>query len=658
MVGGLSVLQAQLNTDRLTAIGRNALYFDDYVLSIQYFNQVIRQKPYLAEPYLYRAIAKIQLEDYTGALADLNTAIQNNPFMPGSYCTRGFVYRQMGQFDKAEEDFRQALVFSPENRTYMLLLADVKSQQKKYTEAIQDLDYLLKREPHSASLHFEKGTILMAQQDTAQALQSFTYATEYDSQNPANWSAKGLVNLLLQNKQEAIADLTEAITLGSRWAGDYINRGILYYQNHNYRAALADYDKAVEINPQDAQCYFNRGLLRAEVGDYNRALEDFNEAISLEPENTEMYYQRGVVNLQLRQWNDAISDFDALITRYPYFLPSYYLAAQAFTALDKPKESYQYQQKAHDLEKDKEAIQKAAKTQEPATSNLIADNQPQKKDRRKEFSHRAAQNQSSATEEKQYESEARGTVQNRHVDVINEPNIALSYYAQKNSLRSTNYFHYMVDQLNKQHLLPSPLHFTTQEVALTADMVAGHFEKINQLTNDLKLNNSKEQIDNLLLQRAIEFALVSDYPSAVEDLTLILTTSNTQLSPLLYFLRSNYRHKLLEYQLYTDESTTSDYLKLQMELILRDLDQVIILQPDFAFAYYNKANILCSQKDYKAAIQYYTQAIEADKNFAEAYFNRGLTRIYIDDVDGGIADLSKAGELGIYQAYNLITRFK
>ncbi len=657
-MGGLSVLQAQLNTDRLTAIGRNALYFDDYVLSIQYFNQVIRQKPYLAEPYLYRAIAKIQLEDYTGALADLNTAIQNNPFMPGSYYTRGFVYRQMEEFEKAEEDFRQALVFSPENRTYMLLLADVKSQQKKYDEAIQDLDYLLKREPQSASLHFEKGTILMAQQDTVQALQSFTYATEYDSQNPANWSAKGLVNLLLQNKQEAIADLTEAITLGSRWAGDYINRGILYYQNHNYRAALADYDKAVEINPQDAQCYFNRGLLRAEVGDYNRALEDFNEAISLEPENTEMYYQRGVMNLQLRQWKDALSDFDALIARYPYFLPSYYLAAQAFTALDKPKEAYQYQQKAHDLEKDKEAIQKASKEQEPATSNLIADNQPQKRDRRKEFSHRAAQNQSNATEEKQYESEARGTVQNRHVDVINEPSIALSYYAKNQSLRSTNYFHYMVDQLNKTKVLPSPLHFTTQEVALTADMVAQHFEQINQITAALKQVDSPEHIANLLLQRAIEFALVSDYSSAVENLTLILTTAKVEVSPLLYFLRSNYRYKLLEYQLYTDESTTSDQLKLQMELILRDLDQVIFQQPDFAFAYYNKANILCSQKDYQAAIQYYTQAIEIDKNFAEAYFNRGLTRVYTDDVDGGIADLSKAGELGIYQAYNLITRFK
>ena len=67
---------AQLNTDRITTIGRNALYFDDYVLSIQYFNQVIKLKPYLAEPYLLRAIAKIQLGDYTGAEADCNASIE------------------------------------------------------------------------------------------------------------------------------------------------------------------------------------------------------------------------------------------------------------------------------------------------------------------------------------------------------------------------------------------------------------------------------------------------------------------------------------------------------------------------------------------------------------------------------------------------------
>ena len=51
----------QINTERVMTIGRNALYFEDYVLSIQYFNQAINAKPYLAEPYFYRGLAKMNL---------------------------------------------------------------------------------------------------------------------------------------------------------------------------------------------------------------------------------------------------------------------------------------------------------------------------------------------------------------------------------------------------------------------------------------------------------------------------------------------------------------------------------------------------------------------------------------------------------------------
>ncbi len=61
---------AQINTDQVMRIGANNLYFEDYVLSIQYFNQVIDVKPYLAKPYFLRSIAKLNLDDYLGAEKD------------------------------------------------------------------------------------------------------------------------------------------------------------------------------------------------------------------------------------------------------------------------------------------------------------------------------------------------------------------------------------------------------------------------------------------------------------------------------------------------------------------------------------------------------------------------------------------------------------
>lgn len=641
----LGSISAQLNTDRITTIGRNALYFDDYVLSIQYFNQVIKLKPYLSEPYLLRAIAKIQLGDYTGAELDCNAAIERNPFQPGAYYTRGYIYLQTNQLEKAKNDFSEALIFAPENKTYIAMRADVLAGLKEYELALDDINRLLHREPKSATLHFEKGTICLRRGDTICAQNAFIKATEYDSQNPANWSALGLVQLMQDNQDEALISLSKSIDYGSKWAGDYINRGIIYYRIHNYRSALADYDKAITLSPNDAQCYYNRGVLRQELGDYNRALEDFTRAINIAPDQIEIYYQRGLVQLQLRQWKEALEDFTTIMQRYPYFLPAYYLAAQAETSLGHDKTAFDLRQQAYNLEQKKDSIQSLQTTMQ------LAESQPQQRDHRKEFSALAAQNQEASEDENKYNSDTRGTVQKRYTDVVNEPNIFLSYYAtssQANALRQTNYSHASVDAYNHSVQLPAPLRFTTKEVNLTADMVNQHFAQINHLSN---LLDQHEEV-GLLVARAFEFALVQDYSSAIDDITqAILQDGQLYFA---YFCRANWRYKLLEYKRAMGEAIES----ADFELMLRDYDYVINHLPDFSFAYYNKANMLCIQQDFKAAISYYTRAIQVDSDFAEAYFNRGLTYIYINEIEKGIADLSKAGELGIYQSYNLISRFQ
>jgi len=617
------------------------------VLSIQYFNQVIRLKPYLAEPYFYRSIAKIQLEDYQGALKDCNAAIERNPFSPGYYYARGYVYRQLNRLAEAEADYTQALHFSPENRTYMILRADTRAQRKQYDLALEDIEQLLRREPNSASVWSEKGQIAYLQQDTLSALEAFEKAAQYDKNNPAVWSALGVTNLMLKQEEEAYVQLTQAINLGSKWAGDYINRGVIHYHRHNYRGALADLDQAVKLSPRDADSYYNRGMMRQEVGDYNRALEDFNTALDLNPERTEMRYQRGLVELQLKQWKAVVEDMQALIARYPYFLPAYYLAAQAKSHQGDQAAAYRYRQQAHDLEQRKDEIQ-AQQAAQPHTDVLIAEAQPRQKDRRKEFSSATAQNQSDIPEEEsKYDSQTRGTVQKKHQDVANEPQIVLSYYSQDMSLRRTNYYHPLVDQLNRSEALPAALRFTTQEIALTAEMVDYHFTQITRLTqaiDEAQLSPIDYRLSTLYLARAIEFAIIKDYASAIDDCTKALVIADKALEPVICFCRATWRYRLMDNN--------------EFEMILRDLDHVISLQADWSFAYYNKANILCTQKDWQAAIESYTRAISIDPDFAEAYFNRGLTYIYTDEVEKGLADLSKAGELGMYQAYNLITRFK
>ena len=68
-------------------------------------------------------------------------------------------------------------------------------------------------------------------------------------------------------------------------------------------------------------------------------------------------------------------------------------------------------------------------------------------------------------------------------------------------------------------------------------------------------------------------------------------------------------------------------------------------------------NIHLQMQEFNKAVDDYTKAIQYDPNLAEAYYNRALTLLYLDQKSKAIKDLSKAGELGIQEAYVVLKRF-
>ena len=162
-------LFAQWNTERILTIGRNALYFEDYVLSIQYFNQVIKIKPFLAEPYMYRAIAKIQLGDYEGAEIDGIEAVTRNPFLPQAFYALGFTRMKLGKYDEAAQDFTKALEFSPNSQHLLVSRIDAFERMGDYEKAMKDIDTYMQLSTKNRGIWYEKGRIQLAMKDTVAA---------------------------------------------------------------------------------------------------------------------------------------------------------------------------------------------------------------------------------------------------------------------------------------------------------------------------------------------------------------------------------------------------------------------------------------------------------------------------------------------------------
>ena len=92
------------------------------------------------------------------------------------------------------------------------------------------------------------------------------------------------------------------------------------------------------------------------------------------------------------------------------------------------------------------------------------------------------------------------------------------------------------------------------------------------------------------------------------------------------------------------------------DAIIADLDRAIELAPSDAFAWYNKGCALLERGDMDNAYNAFTKALELKPDFGEAYFNRGYVSLSSGSRAKGISDLSRAGELGIVAAYNLMKR--
>ena len=124
-------------------------------------------------------------------------------------------------------------------------------------------------------------------------------------------------------------------------------------------------------------------------------------------------------------------------------------------------------------------------------------------------------------------------------------------------------------------------------------------------------------------------------------------------SSLAYWQRAVCQAKINEFN-----ASQGTNIELQSANVLGDLSDAIHLAPQNAYLYYNRGNLYALRHDYQHAIDDYNRAVELEPDLAEAYFNRGLARLQSKKTSEGIADLSKAGELGLYQAYSVIKKYQ
>lgn len=665
---------AQVNTNRMMQVGRNALYFEDYVLSIQYFNRVIIVKPYLADPYYYRAIAKFYLDDLTGCEADCNVALDINPFLIGAYNLRGIAHLRQDKAAAARADFEEGLKYEPDNINMLLNAGIASINLEEYDNAISQYDKILKIDKKNVPAILYRGIAYVEKGDTTTALTEFERATKINSYSPEAFTYLGMTRYQTRDFSGALKSYNHLAELRPKDPFVYVNRAITKYNLDDMRGCEADLDEAIRLDPKNKLAYQNRGLLRAEAGDLNRAADDFSKALAVDPSDDITLFNRAIVYGQLGQASNALQDLNIIIAKHPDFGPAYAQRAVAKRQLGDAKGSEQDYLTAMTFEQEKTKRQMAAQ-QSGAKADDDKGKEKKKESRGKNDSDMKKYDQMVVvadfgdTDDKlrqENKETIRGRVQDRDIAIDLEPAFSLSFFSADTLLPNAPYYSPSVVKFNAQGVSDMKMVVTNRDVA--GDEVSA---KVFTMIADVNKRLEADPWDaSLYLLRGTLYSIVMNYNSALTDFSASLMKEPDNVVAL--FNRAAARYKMVETirdmdpesyapmdgDLMGGRNLRHEVTVLDYDLVVKDLERVAELEPDNEFAYYNLSLVYCQRKDFDKAIELLNKAVEVYDQFAEAYFNRGIIELYQGKEEDGVKDLSRAGELGMFKAYNVIKRYK
>lgn len=663
-------LKAQINAEQMMTIGRNVMSMEDYMLSIQYFNQAIKAKPYLSDPYFFRALAKLYLEDYKGAEEDCTLALERNRFKTETYKVRGFVRQNMGKDSLAIEDYNKGLEYNPEEKYFLFYKALAQTDLKQNDGAEETFARLLRIYPNFEEGYAARGRLRVMQGDTVGALADLDKSISISRNQTNALLLRAGINADRMHWAEAAEDMDAAIKLKPQEADLYINRAYLRYNMDDYFGAMSDYNYTLELEPYNATALFNRALLRYEVKDLNRAAADLEKVLQYEPDNFHARYNLGLVNMERGEHQEALRDLDIITRKYPRFYPAYYAKAEVFRDMGNMRAAMQQAHTGDDLvsryvsnpEKNPLDRPVIASGKTRSTKEIYSDEEENEIEVMNRFNQLVTVGDAGTESQLSYNEKIKGRVQDRNLRVEPEPSYFLSMMDSPASLHSTSNYFRELDDFNQRHYITDHIYLAGGTAPMDEKAMQNLFSRADYYDGIVNEPNPRGAD---LLALGVLRSMLKNYPAAVEAFDRALERDPD--FTIAYIGRAVARQNALHTRS-VDGGTSSDdaasvalrQREIQKDFadIIADYDRALQLNPRLVYAWLNKGNLYYEAGDYTSALQCYSEALKLDPSFGAACYNRGITYLQIGNKRLAFTDLSKAGELGILPSYNLLKRMK
>ena len=648
---GTNRVSAQYNREYFFWVGRQQMMGNEFTEAIRTLNVLLRFDKDAYEGYFLRGIAKYNLDDLIGAEADFTIAIHKNPVFTTAYTYRAITRSRLGNYDDALKDFREAIDLRPDLPNPYFSRGVTRLLNQQFKEAIEDFDNYIRYEKKVADAYINRGVCYLYLKDTVRAYENFDTAIRTNRENPISYNRRGALYLEQKQFEAAEADFNKAIECDSTMALSYFNRALVYNETNRPMLSLSDLDRVIEIDSTSSITYFNRAIIRSNIGDYNRALDDYNKVAEYSPNNVLVYYNRAILRTQLGEIKQAVEDYTRAIELYPDFANAY-LGRSHLRQLLKDNAGAR-----KDRQTAERKIAEYRSRLSDSTYSIYADT-TQKFDRLLAFESKIAGSSFERIKSRSGDKSGNMTL------------LPLFRFTMRNRdsidiEQSTRRFH----SQRAEDFIASIDNPLLQISRLETNISPDSLVTINHSYREAIKSTDNDNAWRTLFELAISESLIKQYTNAVNNYTqaIALNPSN----PFLYLNRAATQAEMIDFI----SSIDNGYQRLSIESdparrlqnagtrtydyseAISDLNKAIKLHSGFAYAYYNRANLYALSGMLPEAADDYTKAIELNPYFAEAYYNRGLLQIYMKDTRKGCLDISKAGELGIAEAYDVLKSY-
>ena len=640
---------AQYDKDVFAFRGRRALSDGKNAEAIQHFNILAALDSTDYWTFFFRGIAKYNLGDIRGAHRDFDTAVRLNPVFTSGYHYRAIVNNRSGRYDAALKDLQKAISLRPGNSGLYFSRGVTYFFSQQFDLAVKDFDKFIRKEPKESSAYLNRGACYLFLGDTLKAVNDYNKAIKLDRFEPEGYIRRARLYAMQGRTDEAIADLDKAVSLDSTSSFAYFNRALLYNDKNDLNAAMRDLDKVLELEPGNALTLYNRSLIHARVGNYMEALQDMDRVININPGNVLAYYNRAAFFAGMGRWQDALEDYDKAIELYPDFAKAYMNRSYVKLQMGRNRESRaDYQTAQQKVKEYREAVSREgasfADTTLKYSALLTLDAQFAKKDFDNEL------------------------LQHRDVDINLRPLYRFTLSDGGDEV------HYALERRYENRVLDRFRTSLPVGVVLTngRDGKRPDYEQTEKAVSVSRVSQARKEFLTALNElEAKQFnAAMIHYDAAVE------AEDPDLLSPyyraFYYMNRGVLRADMIEFiasmemnvqTLRMDEKGTArarvrDHISRTYDYseAVEDMQQAASLL-NLPHIWYNLGNLQCLSSQPVEAIESYDKALKLYPEMADAYFNRGLVLIYVKDREKGCIDLSRAGELGLEDAYGVISKY-